>query len=381
MAHGGNRKTGKRSLLHPLWRRLSQRIAPQVRGELAAALGVELGRHFNEHLRAQLNDQVKAIVAQELEAQVASIIARDLPRQLEAIIARDLPGQVEQLTEPARSRQQAEMYRLNQIVAGSVAGDYMRASNALARDFLHPEYLEFSRLSNTPVHLHRKFWEWAFIYQRLRQAGVLRPGMRGLVFGVGAEKLPSFFAKLGAGITATDAPIGQNWNLGGEPSDQKTALFDPAIIDRQSFDERVSFEHCDMNDIPGHLRDYDFCWSSCCFEHLGSLQNGIDFVVNSVERTLKVGGVAVHTTEFNLSSDEDTLDSGVTVVYRKRDLERLRRILEERGHWVEPLRIEPGDLPPDYFVDLPPYGSDPHLKLRIGAYVTTSVGLMARRGR
>jgi hypothetical protein len=136
-----------------------------------------------------------------------------------------------------------------------------------------------------------------------------------------------------------------------------------------------------MNDIPGHLRDYDFCWSSCCFEHLGSLQNGIDFVVNSVERTLKVGGVAVHTTEFNLSSDEDTLDSGVTVVYRKRDLERLRRILEERGHWVEPLRIEPGDLPPDYFVDLPPYGSDPHLKLRIGAYVTTSVGLMARRGR
>ena len=136
-----------------------------------------------------------------------------------------------------------------------------------------------------------------------------------------------------------------------------------------------------MNDIPAHLTDYDFCWSSCCFEHLGSLQNGIDFVINSIERTLKPGGVACHTTELNLSSDLDTLDSGVTVIYRKQDLQRLCRTLEDRGHWVEPLRIEPGDLPPDYFVDLPPDGSDPHLMLLIGSYVTTSVGIVARRGR
>jgi hypothetical protein len=136
-----------------------------------------------------------------------------------------------------------------------------------------------------------------------------------------------------------------------------------------------------MNDIPSHLTDYDFCWSSCCFEHLGNLQHGIDFVINSVERTLKVGGVACHTTELNLSSDDDTMETGAVVLYRKKDLERLCRILEERGHSAEPLRIEPGTLPPDYFVDVPPYRSSPHLKLLYGSYITTSVGILARRGR
>jgi hypothetical protein len=135
-----------------------------------------------------------------------------------------------------------------------------------------------------------------------------------------------------------------------------------------------------MNKIPNHLTDYDFCWSSCSFEHLGTLQHGLDFVVNSVERSLKVGGVACHTTEFNLSSDDQTIETGVSVVYRKRDLEGLSRILQERGHWVEPLRIEPGTLPPDYFVDVPPYLENPHLKLLYDSYVLTSVGLVARRG-
>jgi hypothetical protein len=257
----------------------------------------------------------------------------------------------------------------------------MAASNALARDFFHPAYQEFCRIYKEPLGLHRKFWEWAFIYERLSKEGVLHPEMRGLGFGVGTEKLPAFFASLGAQITATDAPVGQNWDRSNGVSDHKSRLFKSEIIDRETFDDRVSFEYCNMNDIPSHLTDYDFCWSSCSFEHLGSLQHGIDFVVNSVERSLKVGGVACHTTEFNVTSDDQTLDTGVTVLYRKKDLERLCRILEERGHWVEPLRIEPGTLPPDYFVDVPPYGEDPHLKLLVGSYVTTSVGLVARRGR
>jgi hypothetical protein len=77
--------------------------------------------------------------------------------------------------------------------------------------------------------------------------------MRGLGFGVGTEKLPSLFASLGPRITATDAPVGQNWDCTSDASDHKSRLFDPDIIDRESFDDRVSFEYCDMNDIPSHL--------------------------------------------------------------------------------------------------------------------------------
>jgi len=60
-------------------------------------------------------------------------------------------------------------------------------------------------------------------------------------------------------------------------------------------------------------------------------------------------------------------------------------MLEERGHWAEPLRIEPGTLPLDYFVDGPPYREHqprpPHVKYFAGATVCTSVGVVARRGK
>jgi len=69
------------------------------------------------------------------------------------------------------------------------------------------------------------------------------------------------------------------------------------------------------------------------------------------------------------------------VIYRKQDLARLCQTLMARGHSVHPLRIEAGNLVADYLVDVPPYRTDPHLKLQVGRFVTTSVGVVARRGR
>jgi hypothetical protein len=369
MTDFANLKLPGSSLLEAALARLSARIAPLVRAELGEVLVAELDHHFKEQLLPELRDRVKAIVVEHLPEQVEALVGRLLPEQVEAVLDRLI------------ITKQSQVYSPNKIVAGTSTGQYMTASNALARDFLHPEYQEFCRIYNEPLHLHRKWWEWAFIYDRLSKAGVLRPEMRGLGFGAGTEKLPSFLAHLGASITATDGPSGMNWANSNDASEYKNWLFKSDIINRAFFDDRVSFEFCNMNNIPGHLTDYDFCWSSCSFEHLGSLQHGIDFVINSVERSLKVGGVACHTTELNLSSDDETIETGVTVIYRKRDLERLCYMLEERGHWVEPLRIEPGTLPPDYFVDVPPYRSSPHLKLLYGSYITTSVGILARRGR
>jgi hypothetical protein len=349
--------------------RLSAKIAPLVRAEIVGALIAELERHLNEQLLPDLHAQMERIVTRELQERVEAIVARELPERIETIVNTVLPAK------------QSQFYPPNNIVAGSVTGEYMSASNVVARDFLHPQYADFCRLLKASVGMHRKPWEWAFIYDRLRKAGVLRSGMHGLGFGVGLERLPSLFASMGARITATDGPQGGDWEAGGTYANDKEKLFYGDMISRESFEDRVSFEFCDMNEIPSQLTDFDFCWSSCAFEHLGTLQNGLDFVINSIERTLKVGGIACHTTELNLSSEDETIDTGVTVLYRKKDLERLCKILECRGHWVEPLRIEAGTLPPDYSVDVPPYRSGWHLKLLLGSYVTTSVGLMARRGR
>jgi hypothetical protein len=187
---------------------------------------------------------------------------------------------------------------------------------------------------------------------------------------------------MGIQITATDSPLDTaGWRSSGQHATSLEELYFEDILTRELFDKLVRYESCDMNHISDDFHDYDFCWSSCALEHLGSLQNGIDFVVNSVEKTLKIGGIACHTTELNLSSDTDTLETDLCVLYRKQDLERLSRTLEERGHRVEPLRIEPGELPPDYLVDLPPYTNNPHLKMLFASYVTTSVGMVARRGR
>src|SRR5262249_16808542 len=142
-------------------------------------------------------------------------------------------------------------------------------------------------------------------------ADMLRDGRRGLGFGVGREGLPAVFARLGAAVTATDSPgDAEDWGDSGQHGSTREDLFYPHIIGRALFDDRVRFEPCDMMQIPEHLNGFDFCWSSCCFEHLGTLQRGLDFVLSSVERCLVPGGIACHTTEFNLSSDDETIEAG-----------------------------------------------------------------------
>ena len=58
-------------------------------------------------------------------------------------------------------------------------------------------------------------------------------------------------------------------------------------------------------------------WSSCSLEHLGSISHGIEFILNSL-KCLKQHGVAVHTTEFNLSSNEETLNEKIVASLEKR---------------------------------------------------------------
>jgi SAM-dependent methyltransferase len=144
-----------------------------------------------------------------------------------------------------------------------------------------------------------------------------------------------------------------------------------------------------MNRIPVDLDgQFDFCWSVCSFEHCGSIEQGLDFVLNAM-RTLKPGGIAVHTTEFNLDDEGDTVERGRTVLFQRRHIETLAERAAAAGHDMAPVDYDPGSDVLDQFVDLPPFpGHDfplqapepPHLRLAIGVHISTSIGLILRRG-
>ena len=262
---------------------------------------------------------------------------------------------------------------------------FMKYSTCSAADFLHPQFSQLCQEFDYPPSYHRKLWEWVFVIHHLKQAGVLRTGSRGIGFGVGRERLPALFAKYGAQIVATDASeeLGKSvgWVKSNEHSSGVSQLLYPNVVDDDIVRSHVIHRACDMNRIDDDLTGFDFTWSCCCFEHLGSLEAGIEFVINSVEKTLKIGGVACHTTEFNLSSNEDTLREGATVLYRKRDMLELVERLRERGHEVETFSVAPDSHYLDGYVDVPPYTDNPHLKLALEGYTTTSVGIVVKRGR
>lgn len=261
---------------------------------------------------------------------------------------------------------------------------FMLHSTCSVVDMLHPRYAEIVRDIDLRPTYHRKMWEWVYVIHHLERAGVLVEGSRGLGFGVGLERLPALFAKKGCVVLATDAPpeigIGTGWSSTGQHASALDDLRNPAIVDNDIFSERVSHRFCDMNSISDDLKGFDFTWSCCCYEHLGSLEAGMQFVINSVEKTLRPGGIAVHTTEYNLSSNDETIDTGPTVLYRRRDMEELVERLRSRGHEVQSFSLAPYSHPLDFHVDVPPHLNIPHLKLRIGQYAATSVGICVRRG-
>lgn len=229
-----------------------------------------------------------------------------------------------------------------------------------------------------PTMVHRKMWEWLFISEALHRGGMLAPGRRGVGFGVGREPLVALFAGMGCEIVATDLDPERARAAGWTESGQEytgglAGLNDAGLCPAGAFEQRVAYRHVDMNHVPADLRGFHFAWSSCALEHLGTLEAGADFVVSQMDCVVP-GGMAVHTTELNLSSDEDTVASGATVLYRRRDVLDLAARLRRLGYVIE-CDLGEGDAPEDRHVDLPPF-SDTHLRTRLGEFVTTSVGLV-----
>lgn len=226
---------------------------------------------------------------------------------------------------------------------------------------------------------HRKQWEYFFILQSLYERGKLAPGQRGLGFGVGREPLVSVMAALGAGALATDMSLSgaksQGWVSSGQFAAQLADLNAGKHCPADQFERLVTYGEVDMNAIPADIGEFDFIWSSCAFEHLGTLRRGAEFVINS-SKHLKPGGVGVHTTEYNLSSNDVTIASGHTSLYRRRDLEELRDEILTHGCELLPLRLDSGNGFLDEWVDVPPFRDNVHLRRQLEEFSVTSVGLI-----
>lgn len=239
--------------------------------------------------------------------------------------------------------------------------------------------------------LHRKIWELAFIAQVLYERDMLHAGRQGLGFGCGKEPLASLFAARGCSVLATDLAAddsrSRSWTQGDQHAHSIDTVWMPSLCSAADAASNLKFMPVDMNDVPESLmRRFDFCWSACALEHLGSIANGLRFIRQSA-RTLTPGGVAVHTTEWNLD-EERTLDNHPTVLFQQKHFDQLATELAADRVELAPVVRGPEDPFLDSYIDTPPY-PDPglvggtlnmlHLRLLVASFRTTSVGLVLTR--
>lgn len=265
----------------------------------------------------------------------------------------------------------------------NLKNDFGRRKSELckAKDFEMEWYKRWCNELNEKPNYHRKQWEYVYIMQALWERGCIASNKKGLVFAAGTEPLPALFAHHGCEILATDIfpeiGIEKGWN-NGQLCFGVEQLNQRGLCNEEIFKQKVTYMPVDMNQIPVTITGYDFNWSSCSFEHLGSIEMGCLFLKNQLN-TLKPGGWAVHTTEYNVSSNDETQDNNETVVYRQKDIDKIITEIRQLGHFVEELDYSLGGLPQDFNVDLHPHQQKVHLKLQLDKYVVTSLGLIIQK--
>ncbi|TYQ26253.1 class I SAM-dependent methyltransferase [Pseudanabaena sp. UWO310] len=272
-------------------------------------------------------------------------------------------------------------------------------SKATTQEDIESKWLKYwcQQLKIDPIY-HRKIWELCYVPQAIYNHFGDKQELTGIGFGCGQEPLPSLFASMGWQITVTDLHPdkvkGLGWMETGQHTNMLEQVFFSTIVDKETFTQNVRLKYVDMNEIPENLHDsYDFCWSICALEHLGSINNGLNFIENSL-KVLKSGGIAVHTTEYNYTNEPETIDNWSTVIFQDRHFKDIYNRLVSEGHKVATLNFDVGSQPLDRFIDLPPYAvgegwlsketwgdsnQGAHLKLSVDGYPCTCFGLIIQK--
>ncbi len=251
-------------------------------------------------------------------------------------------------------------------------------------DCFTPSYYYWSARLGIPPYPSRKQWEDVYIAQALWERGCIAPGKHGIGFGVGKERMVALFAGFGCKILATDQSLSveakKAWQDTGQLSTNKDELFFPGLCDKTKFDANVEFENCDMNAIPErYFGQFDFAYSACSLDHLGTITHGMKFIENSL-KCVKPGGWVVHSTENNVGSNERTIQKGDTVFWRNRDIEALIDGLRNAGYYIENTDFSRGAHPENYAIDYHPYKrATTHTVLEVGGHTISSILLIAQR--
>ena len=150
-----------------------------------------------------------------------------------------------------------------------------RSELCKAKDYQANWFKHWCNQLNEIPNFHRKQWEFVFVMQALWERRCIVAGKKGLVFAVGTEPLPAMFASFGCEILATDIfpdkGVEMGWDNGNQLCFGLESLNTRQFCDETDFNKLVRYRPVDMNDIPEDLVDFDFNWSSCSFEHLGTL--------------------------------------------------------------------------------------------------------------
>lgn len=241
-----------------------------------------------------------------------------------------------------------------------------------ASQFAEPAFEEIATALGAQVLHHRGIWEHVYIVSALATEGLVAPGRRAIGFGCGAERIPALLASRGVAVLASDRlPDG---------AAQLDAMFDARILPREDYDRLVHYHPIDMEALPeGVDGQFDMLWSASAVQHLGGARQATDFIERSLA-LLRPGGLAVHTTDFDLGLADVAPETYDVPALRRLDIEGLGSRLGAQGHEILPINLHPGERKEDSHIDVPPYGL-PHLKLVFGRHVLTSIGIAVRRKR
>lgn len=223
------------------------------------------------------------------------------------------------------------------------------------------DYIEFCNSIKELPRYHRKQWEFFVIQKEIMEHFEFSiVDKKGLGFAVGQEVLLPYFVSKGAIITGTDLDPNKQESKGWIATNQHLSNNIPLndIISENEFKEKFKSDFVDMNYIPKEYlnENFDFIWSSCSLEHLGSTQKGFDFIFNSLE-CLKPGGIAVHTTEYNLGSETDHFEHSQSCVYSKYMILDLINKLRLIGYNVKPIQFERENNTINNHIDKYPYSN------------------------